>query len=124
VLIVGLGGSAIGGDVAAQLAGRIARTPVSVVRNYHLPPLDRGHAVILSSFSGNTEETLAAFETVAASPATGIAITTGGRLAAEAAAAGYAAGALRVARPPTHGFGYGVFIPLAILPARRPRPSQ
>ncbi len=82
VLIAGLGGSAIGGDVTARLAETLSSTPVSVVRNYHLPPLDSETLVILSSFSGNTEETLAAFQTVAKSPATGIAITTGGRLAA------------------------------------------
>src|SRR3546814_9887227 len=80
VLLVGLGGSAIGADVAATIAMDLSATPVQVIRNYHLPPLTPDTLVILCSFSGNTEETLAAFEGVERAGGRGIAITTGGVL--------------------------------------------
>jgi len=115
VLLAGLGGSAIGADVAATLAGEACPTPVHVVRNYHLPPLTPDTLVILSSFSGNTEETLSAFEQVRAAGAQGIAITTGGQLGRQAAAAGVPVIAYEWNGPPRTGLGFGVFIPLAIL---------
>jgi len=115
VILAGVGGSAIGADVAATLATDLCATPVQVVRNYHLPPLEAGALVILCSFSGNTEETLAAFDTVATSDATGIAITTGGQLAQQARAAGMPVISYSWDGPPRTGLGFGVFIPLAIL---------
>ncbi len=115
VLLAGVGGSAIGADVAATLASDRCATPVRVVRNYHLPPLTAETLVILCSFSGNTEETLAAFEAVEASPAQGIAITTGGTLAARARAAGMPVFTYQWPGPPRTGLGYGALVPLAIL---------
>jgi glucose/mannose-6-phosphate isomerase len=115
VLLVGLGGSAIGADVAATLANDLCPTPIQVVRNYHLPPLTADTLVILCSFSGNTEETLTAFEEVVRSDAQGIAITTGGQLARQAAAAAIPVISYEWPGPPRTGLGFGVFIPLAIL---------
>lgn len=115
VLLVGVGGSAIGADVAATLATIASSTAVQVVRNYHLPPLTTDTLVILCSFSGNTEETLEAFETVAASEAQGVAITTGGSLATRAHAAGMPVISYEWPGPPRTGLGYGAFVPLAIL---------
>ncbi|MDA0269813.1 MAG: SIS domain-containing protein [Chloroflexi bacterium] len=115
VLLVGLGGSAIGADVAATLASDLCEIPVRVVRNYHLPPLTPETLVILSSFSGDTEETLAAFDTVAASDAQAIAVTTGGRLAARARRHGMPLIIYAWDGAPRTGLGFGVFIPLALL---------
>ncbi|MEX1021904.1 MAG: SIS domain-containing protein, partial [Dehalococcoidia bacterium] len=115
VLLAGLGGSAIGADVVATLAADLCPIPVHVVRNYHLPPLTAETLVILCSFSGNTEETLEAFDAVAASDASGIAITTGGLLARRAADAGMPVITYAWDGPPRTGLGFGVFIPLAIL---------
>src|SRR5690606_21604847 len=88
ILLVGVGGSAIGADVAASLARDHSTTPVQVIRNYHLPPLTSSTLVILCSFSGNTEEVLTAFDLLEQSDARGIVITTGGRLGARATASG------------------------------------
>ncbi len=115
VIIAGLGGSAIGADVVATLAAGMSATPVRVVRNYHLPPLTPHTLVILCSFSGNTEETLSAFDQVTASPAGAIAITTGGRLARRAQAQGIPVISYSWDGPPRTGLGFGVFVPLAIL---------
>src|SRR3989440_1282560 len=61
IFIVGMGGSAIGGDVfAAWLADR-TRLPIQVVRDYRLPAYGRPEDLLVAvSYSGNTEETLAA----------------------------------------------------------------
>ena len=115
VLLVGLGGSAIGADVAATIAMDLSATPVQVIRNYHLPPLTPDTLVILCSFSGNTEETLAAFEGVERAGGRGIAITTGGVLKERALAAKMPTLTYRWPGPPRTGLGFGVFNLLAIL---------
>lgn len=82
VLIAGLGGSAIGGDLLAAWCAPVARIPIAVHRDYGLPAFARGPAtlVIASSHSGNTEETLDAFDAALKSNSTIVAVTTGGEL--------------------------------------------
>lgn len=82
VLIAGMGGSAIGGDLAAAMAAESGRLPIVVHRDYGLPAwADERTLVIGSSYSGNTEETLSAFETAHERGCLLLALTTGGRLA-------------------------------------------
>jgi glucose/mannose-6-phosphate isomerase len=78
----GMGGSAIGGDLAAAaLADRLTR-PLYTVRGYELPPwAPAGSAVLCSSYSGNTEETLACYAAAEALGAQRLVATTGGELA-------------------------------------------
>ena len=80
VLVCGMGGSAIGGEFAAAWASAFD-VPVSVHRGYGLPAGVRSSTlVVFSSYSGNTEETLSAFD--ASDNATSrVCITTGGALA-------------------------------------------
>jgi glucose/mannose-6-phosphate isomerase len=81
VLVLGMGGSAIGGDLVASLAQAEAKLPIIVGRGYELPAFtDAKTLVIASSYSGNTEETLASFEQSLKTGAKKLAITTGGRL--------------------------------------------
>ncbi len=81
VLIIGMGGSAIGGDLASSLVAPEARIPVSVYRGYDLPAfVDDSTLVIASSYSGNTEETLSAFNQALQTGARKLVITTGGKL--------------------------------------------
>jgi glucose/mannose-6-phosphate isomerase len=81
VVILGMGGSAIGGDILRRLAMAESRVPVWVHRDYGLPAfVDGSTLVIASSYSGNTEETLSAFTESLRTPARKLVITSGGRL--------------------------------------------
>lgn len=81
IVVVGMGGSAIGGDLArSYLAGKLM-IPFHVCRNYELPEyVDDASLVIASSYSGNTEETLAAVDDALNRKAMIAAISTGGML--------------------------------------------
>lgn len=115
VLLVGVGGSAIGADVAATFARLQAWVPVEVMRHYGVPRLERDALVIACSFSGETEETLAAFDSTSASGCMRIALTTGGRLAQDAEASGVPLIRYAWDGPPRTGFGFGLFTLLAVL---------
>lgn len=81
VVIVGMGGSAIGGDIVRRLALTESKVPVWVHRDYGLPAfVDESTLVIASSYSGNTEETLSAFTESLRTPARKLVITSGGKL--------------------------------------------
>src|SRR5439155_21154415 len=81
IVILGVGGSAIAGDYFRALLSLESPVPVFNVRVYELPSfVDEETLVIASSFSGETEETLSAFEQALATPTRKLAITTGGRL--------------------------------------------
>jgi len=82
VVVVGMGGSAIGADIIATVARIESPIAVEVVRDYNPPPPAAGTLTIASSVSGNTEETLAAFEAARRGPGMHLAITGGGALAA------------------------------------------
>ena len=62
ILFVGMGGSAIGGDLVKSVTEAESTIPVNVVRNYFLPAwTDKTTLVIISSYSGNTEESISAY---------------------------------------------------------------
>jgi glucose/mannose-6-phosphate isomerase len=82
VLISGMGGSAIGADLLAAYIAASCPIPVIVHRDYGLPTWAQGPEtlVIASSHSGNTEETLEAFDRAVANKCRLMAISTGGEL--------------------------------------------
>ena len=81
IVILGMGGSAIGGDLVSSLAVAESRVPILLCRDYDLPNyVDVNTLVIASSYSGMTEETLSAFDQALKTPAKKLAITTGGKL--------------------------------------------
>jgi glucose/mannose-6-phosphate isomerase len=81
VVILGMGGSAIGGDFVRRLALAESKVPVWVHRDYGLPAfVDESTLVIASSYSGNTEETLSAFTKSLGTRAKKVVITSGGKL--------------------------------------------
>ncbi|MEX2252523.1 MAG: bifunctional phosphoglucose/phosphomannose isomerase [Thermoleophilaceae bacterium] len=85
MLVCGMGGSAIGGDLATAAIGDRARAPFTTVRGYAPPAwADEGTFALVASYSGETEETLACFDALGAAGATRVALTTGGGLAERA----------------------------------------
>ena len=81
VVIAGMGGSAIGGDVVRLLLSSTKSIPITVSRNYNLPSwVDENSLVICSSYSGNTEETLSSFDDAINKNSKIISISTGGFL--------------------------------------------
>ena len=85
ITVLGMGGSAIGGEFAGALLADELKVPLNVHRDYGVPGyIGRDSLVIVSSFSGNTEETLSGFDEAKKRGAKILAITTGGRLADEA----------------------------------------
>ena len=82
VVVVGMGGSAIGGDLAAAAVEERGKVPVLVYRDYTLPAwVDEATMVVGSSYSGNTEETLSAFREAHERGCPLVAVTTNGELA-------------------------------------------
>ncbi len=112
VVILGMGGSAIGGDIARRLASAESKVPVWVHRDYGLPPfVDRDTLVIASSYSGNTEETVSAFTASLQTPAKKLVLTTGGNLKQLAEKEGTPVFIIDYQAPPRAAFPHS-FVPL------------
>lgn len=87
VILTGMGGSALSGDLINVAFPGILCQPILISRDYHIPyPLDRETLVIVNSFSGNTEETLSAYQQALQSGAQVVAIASGGKLLDQATA--------------------------------------
>jgi glucose/mannose-6-phosphate isomerase len=85
VIVAGMGGSAAGGRLALAVLGRRLTRPFVVADGYSLPGwAGPGTLVLCSSYSGTTEETLAAYDEAGARGAPRIVTTTGGPLAERA----------------------------------------
>jgi glucose/mannose-6-phosphate isomerase len=112
VIILGMGGSAIGGDLVRRLALAESKTPVWVHRDYGLPPFANERTlVIASSYSGNTEETLSAFSQSLKTRAKKLVLTTGGRLKELAEKESVPVFAIDYPAPPRAAFPHS-FVPL------------
>jgi glucose/mannose-6-phosphate isomerase len=82
LVVCGMGGSAIGGNLAQAALGDQATRPITVVRGYALESWTPPESLVLcASYSGQTEETLACFEAAGAAGAHRVVLTTGGTLA-------------------------------------------
>ena len=82
IVVAGMGGSAIGGDVVSVLEKECIDVPFLVCRGYSVPNwVNKNTLVICSSYSGNTEETLSALDDSMVKGAQVCGITTGGSLA-------------------------------------------
>ncbi|MHB8078084.1 MAG: bifunctional phosphoglucose/phosphomannose isomerase [Candidatus Krumholzibacteriia bacterium] len=113
VLLCGLGGSAVAGELMRPLVAA-AGVQLTVWRDYETPAwLGDDTLVVLSSYSGDTEETLAAARRVLAAGLPALAITSGGALLA-LARAGHADGrtvpavVLPAGLPPRAALGHGL----------------
>lgn len=116
IVVAGMGGSAIGGDLAAALLADDLKVPMTVHRDYGLPAyVGRDSLVIASSYSGNTEETLSAFENARKRGAKVLALTTGGTLAQQARASNYPVVIFSYKARPRATLGYSLGLVLGSL---------
>lgn len=107
VVVLGMGGSAIGGDLLKTLA--CGSVPVTVSRAYTVPRwVEPGTAVIACSYSGNTEETLMSMEEALERGASVLCITTGGAMAGVAADRGLPVMALPPGLQPRAALGHSL----------------
>lgn len=89
LVIAGVGGASAGGALARAALGDGASRPIALARDYALPGWTTPDTTVLcSSYSGDTEETLAAYDAAQALGAQTIVVTTGGKLAEQARADG------------------------------------
>jgi glucose/mannose-6-phosphate isomerase len=81
IIAIGMGGSGIGGALLRTLLFDEATLPVAVVKEYRVPAFVDGRTLaFVCSYSGNTEETLAAYDDAARRGATCVVTTSGGIL--------------------------------------------
>jgi glucose/mannose-6-phosphate isomerase len=89
VVVLGMGGSGVAGDVLLSTAGPFMPVPVVVVKSYVLPAFVSDATLVFAvSFSGDTEETVEAASEAAVQGARVVAVTRGGELARRAEAWG------------------------------------
>ncbi|MEE9465758.1 MAG: bifunctional phosphoglucose/phosphomannose isomerase, partial [Candidatus Neomarinimicrobiota bacterium] len=109
VLFIGMGGSAIGGDMVRVWSDRLASRPMAVLRDYRIPNwVNERTLTVASSYSGNTEETLSATGAAMDKGSRVVAITSGGRLAALAGESGWSRLEIPAGMQPRAAIGYSV----------------
>ncbi len=116
ITVLGMGGSAIGGDLAAALLADELKVPMGVHRDYGVPGyVGRDSLVIASSYSGDTEETLSGFEQARKRGARVLCLTTGGRLAELGRAASYPVITFSYEARPRAAVGYSLGLVFGVL---------
>ena len=118
VVVCGMGGSAIGGDMVRSFLGDGLEVPLFVNRSYNVAPsLVRDGLFVFSSYSGNTAETLSAYQSVRKSGRPRFAITSGGELATLCREDGVPVCEIPGGMPPRAAIAYSFFPLLRIVTA-------
>ncbi len=116
IVIAGMGGSAMGGDIVRVVAMGSLRVPLQVCRDYFLPGYAGSSTLVMaSSYSGNTEETLSVYDQARAAGATIVCLTSGGKLATLARSHGYPVIQLPAGLPPRAAIGYSTVMLYGVL---------
>ncbi|OJW81845.1 MAG: bifunctional phosphoglucose/phosphomannose isomerase [Bacteroidetes bacterium 46-16] len=116
VILTGLGGSGIGGSIVQNYVFDKMKIPFAVNKDYFLPSyISRRSLVIVSSYSGNTEETIAAMQQAIKKRATIVCITSGGKIAELAKKKKIDCILLPAGMPPRACIGYSMVQVLYIL---------
>jgi len=116
IVFAGLGGSAIGADLVRSYLYFESKIPISVCREYELPAyVDNSTLVFISSYSGNTEETLSAYQQAKEKGASLILISSDGALKDYATKDNITFIEIPRGLPPRCALGYLSIIPLAVL---------
>ncbi len=116
IVVTGLGGSAIGGDLLRSYLAEDLAMPFIVNRHYLLPEfVDRHSLVLVSSYSGNTEETIAAHRDAIRRKAQVVCLSSNGKTAELAAKHHQPLVTIPRGYPPRAALGYSFFAPLVLL---------
>lgn len=116
VVVLGMGGSAIGADLARSLVAGESPAPIIVNRDYQLPAfVNHESLIIASSYSGNTEETLTGFDQAEKRGAKLITLTTGGRLSERGRELGIPVFTFSYEAQPRAALGYSLVPLLGVL---------
>jgi glucose/mannose-6-phosphate isomerase len=120
VLITGLGGSGIGGTIVSELANKQSKIPVSVSKDYFIPSfVNENTLVIVSSYSGNTEETVSAMQQAIEKKAQIACITSGGKVKELAEKNNFDLIVIPGGNPPRSCLGYSLVQLLHILDTKQ-----
>lgn len=118
VVVTGLGGSAAGGDFARALFETEGRAPLTVNRDYRLPAYAGNETLVLvTSYSGNTEETLSAYADALERRCRIVVVTSGGQLAARSERDGVPWIRIPGGQPPRTAMGL-MLVPLLVVAER------
>ena len=119
VIVAGMGGSAIAGNLVSDLAGPSSSMPIRIVRDFRIPGILTGYKpgqlIVVCSFSGETEETLAMFNQARSAGVAMAAITGGGTLARRAAEAGIPMMTVDAPGEPRSAVGYNLMLLASLL---------
>ncbi|MEO0073553.1 MAG: bifunctional phosphoglucose/phosphomannose isomerase [candidate division WOR-3 bacterium] len=115
VAVAGMGGSAIGADIIAAVLAESCPVPFRVVRDYRLPAIVGQRTLFFAvSYSGNTEETLAAYEQATKRGCQVVVVTGGGELRRLAERRKQPIFRVPSGLPPRAALGY-LLVPLALV---------
>ncbi len=116
IVVLGLGGSAFGGELVKNYVEKSLILPINIIRDYFIPEyVKRNTLVIASSYSGNTEETLSAVQECIRESAFVVCITSGGKLLEIAKKYQYPYILLPTGYPPRSAVGFSFISKLNIL---------
>ena len=116
VCLIGLGGSAFGGEVAKNYIADQCAVPFDIQRDYTIPGYVSKHTLLIaSSYSGNTEETLSALEAAMARGPKVVIVTSGGKILEIAKEKGYDHIVLPGGYPPRTAAGFSIIQQLFVL---------
>lgn len=115
VLVLGMGGSGVSGDLARTLLEGQLRIPMQINKSYQLPGFAGEDTLVFAvSYSGNTEETLSGFDQAVEKKCRIVCITTGGKLAEKAENLGFPIVRIPSGIQPRAALGY-LFFPIMII---------
>ena len=116
LVVAGLGGSGIGADLTNEIATSELRIPMNSIKGYHLPNyVGPNTLVIISSYSGNTEETLSCLEDAISKRAQIVCISSGGQIIERAKKEGIEFIVIPGGNPPRACLGYSFVQQLYVL---------
>lgn len=118
IVALGMGGSGIGGDLLRTVLHDEPVGPVAVVKGYHVPAFVGPQSLVVAcSYSGNTEETLTAYQEAVDRDAACVAITSGGHLLHQARERGHPTVVVPGGIPPRAALPY-LFLPMVAVLSR------